>query len=208
MRSQMKRRRFIALVGCSAITWPLGANAQQPQSAPPKRIGVLALAECPAPLFRSDSPASRRLAELGWIEGRNFVVECVSTVGHLDQIPALARELVSRRPDVLMAANSPFIRTLKQETAIIPIVMVGAADPVRYGLVTSLARPEANVTGVAYWGSDMLPKRIELLREVVPQLRRLAIIGASRDATFIEIIEEGATVAAKRFGFSWQLSTA
>jgi putative ABC transport system substrate-binding protein len=107
-----------------------------------------------------------------------------------------------------MAANSPFIRTLKQETAIIPIVMVGAADPVRYGLVTSLARPEANVTGVAYWGSDMLPKRIELLREVVPQLRRLAIIGASRDATFIEIIEEGATVAAKRFGFSWQLSTA
>jgi putative ABC transport system substrate-binding protein len=77
-----------------------------------------------------------------------------------------------------MAGNSAVIRTLKQETTTIPIVMFGAADPVRYGLVTNLARPEANVTGVAYWGSDLLPKRIELLKEVVPQLRRLAIIGA------------------------------
>src|SRR5262249_26270729 len=107
--------------------------------------------------------------ELGWIEGRNFVVECVSTVGNLDQIPALVRELVSRRPDVLMAGNSVVIRTLKQETTTISIVMFGAAHPVRYGLVTNLARPEANVTGVAYWGSDILPKRIELLKEVVPQ---------------------------------------
>src|SRR5262245_20647053 len=102
----MKRRRFIALVGCSAITWPLGPSAQQLQSALPRRIGVLALSECPAAFLRSDSPASRRLAELGWIEGRNFIVECVSTVGRVDQLPALARELVSRRLDILMAANS------------------------------------------------------------------------------------------------------
>jgi len=171
----MLRRAFIRLIGCLAIAWPVASHAQP---APLKRIGFLSLAECPGPFFRSDSPAYRRLAELGWIEGRNFVVECVSTVGNLDQIPALVRKLVSRRPDVLMAGNSAVIRTLKQETTTIPIVMFGAADPVRYGLVTNLARPEANVTGVAYWGSDLLPKRIELLKEVVPQLRRLAIIGA------------------------------
>jgi len=122
----------------------------------------------------------------------------------LDQIPALARELVSRRLDVLMATNSIAIRELKQETTTIPIVMVGAADPLGYGLVTNIARPEANITGVAYWWSDMLPKRIELLSEVIPQLRRLAIVGGTRDATFIKIIEEGATVAANRLGFSWQ----
>src|SRR5262245_66561981 len=90
-----------------------------------------------------------------------------------------------------MAGNSPVVRELKQATTTIPIVMAGAADPVGYGFVTNIARPEANVTGVAYWGSDMLPKRIELLSEVVPQLRRLAIIGGNRDATFIKIIDEG-----------------
>src|SRR5262245_43927199 len=202
VRDQMKWRKLITLIGGIAISLPLACYAQQP-IAPPKRVGILNIA-LPCPI-RSDNPISRRLAELGWIEGRTFVFECVSAVGHLDQIPALARDLVSRRLDVLMSGNSPAIKELKQETTTIPIVIIGAADPVGYGLVTNLARPEANVTGVAYWGSDMLPKRIELLSEVVPQLRRLAIIGASRDATFIKIIEEGATVAAKRFGFSWQL---
>ena len=170
----MKRRAFIASIGGLAIAWPLACYAQQPTRAPSKRVGLLSQLPCPIP----PDIIRRRLAELGWIEGRNFVVECVSTVGNLDQIPALVRKLVSRRPDVLMAGNSAVIRTLKQETTTIPIVMFGAADPVRYGLVTNLARPEANVTGVAYWGSDLLPKRIELLKEVVPQLRRLAIIGA------------------------------
>src|SRR5262245_2803780 len=193
--------KLIMLIGGLAIAWPLACYAQQPKQ-PLKRIGVLpAFVPCP---LQPDNPIVRRLGELGWIEGQNFVFDCVSAVGRMDQVPALARELVSRRPDVLMAGTPPFIKELKQETTTIPIVMLGAADPVGYGLVTNLARPEANVTGVAYWGSDMLPKRIELLSEVVPQLRRLAIIGGNRDATFIKIIEEGATVAAKRFGFSWQ----
>ena len=192
---------FITLIGGLAIAWPLASYAQQPKQ-PLKSVGIL-VATFPCPL-QPDNPIVRRLGELGWIEGQNFVFDCASAVGRMDQVPALVRELISRRLDVLMAGNSHFIRELKQETTTIPIVMMGAADPVGYGLVTNLARPEANVTGVAYWGSDMLPKRIELLSEVVPQLRRLAIIGASRDATFIKIIEEGATVVAKRFGFSWQ----
>src|SRR5262245_47219528 len=201
-RDQMKWRKFITLIGGIAITLPLACYAQQP-IAPPKRVGVL-ITTIPCPIT-PDHPIRRRLAELGWIEGRNFVFECVSAIGHLDQIPALARDLISRRLDVLIAGNSPVVRELKQATTTIPIVMIGAADPVGYGLVTNLARPEANVTGVAYWGSDMLPKRIELLSEVVPQLRRLAVIGGSRDAAFMKIIEEGVTLTAKRFGFSWQL---
>jgi putative ABC transport system substrate-binding protein len=136
--------------------------------------------------------------------GQTIAIDCVSAIGRFDQVPALARELVSRRPDVLSSGPSAFIKELKQETTTIPIVMLGSGDPVGYGLVTNLARPEANVTGVAFWGSDMLPKRIELLSEVVPQLRRLAIIGDFSDTTFIKIIEERAAVAAKRFGFSCQ----
>src|SRR5262245_19922284 len=197
----MKRREFVALLGGLAIAWPLASNAQQLKQ-PLKHVGVLA-AQFPYPL-QPDHPIVRRLIELGWVEGQNFVFDCVSTVGRLDQLPGLARELISRRPDVLMAGNSGLIRVLKRETTTIPIVMLGAADPAGYGLVTNLARPEANVTGIAYWGSDMLPKRIELLSEVIPQLRRLAIVGGTRDATFIKIIEEGATVAANRLGFSWQ----
>ena len=195
------RRAFIRLIGGLALAWPLASYAQQPNQ-PLKRVGIIAsLGPCP---LKPEIPFVVRLAQLGWVEGRNFVFDCVSVVGRIDQVPALARELVSRRPDVLMAGNSPVIMELKRETTTIPIVMLGAADPVGYGLVTNLARPEANVTGVAFWGSDMLPKRIELLSEVVPQLRRLAIIGQFSDAKFIKITEEGATAAAKRFGCSWQ----
>jgi putative ABC transport system substrate-binding protein len=86
----------------------------------------------------------------------------------LDQLPALGRKLVSRHPDVLIASPNLFIRALKQETTTIPIVMVGTTEPVRTGFITNLARPEGNVTGVAWFGSDILPKRIELLKEIVP----------------------------------------
>jgi putative tryptophan/tyrosine transport system substrate-binding protein len=110
----MRRREFIRLVGSATIAWPLRAYAQQ--LPPLKRVGLLSVPVCPPP---PDNPASRRLAELGWIEGRNYVIDCVSTVGHLDQLSALARELVSRRPDVLVASPAFFIRALKQETTTI-----------------------------------------------------------------------------------------
>jgi putative ABC transport system substrate-binding protein len=148
----------------------------------------------------------RGLTELGWIEGRTFVFECVSTLGRLDQLPALARELVSRRPDVLTAGANPLIKALKQETTTIPIVMNVAVDPVRAGIITNLARPEANVTGVASFNYDILPKRIELLKEIVPHLRRLAIITlVFTDPQADEILEENLTIAARTFGFAWQI---
>jgi len=127
--------RMAANILCAAAESPL------------KRVGILAFFGCPTP----DSPSwdiwvTRRLTELGWIAGQTFVSECVSTVGRLDQLPALARELVSRRPDVLAAASIALIKALKQETTTIPIVMLGLAEPVRTGIVTNLARPEGNVT--------------------------------------------------------------
>jgi putative ABC transport system substrate-binding protein len=156
--------------------------------------------------MQPQNPLHRGLTELGWIEGRTFVFECVSTLGHLDQLPALARELVSRRPDVLVAGSNTFIKALKQETTTIPIIMNVAVDPVRAGIITNLARPEANVTGVALFGWDILPKRIELLKEVVPHLRRLAIITLQlTDANADEVLAENITIAASRFGFTWQL---
>src|SRR5262249_15656868 len=140
-------QKLITLVGGLAIAWPLASYAQQPNQTL-KRVGIIAsLGPCP---LKPDVPFIRRLGRLGWNEVQNIVIDCVSTIGRLDQVPALARELVSRRPDVLMAGNSPFITELKHETTTIPIVMLGSGDPVGYGLVTNLARPEANVTGVAF----------------------------------------------------------
>jgi len=115
----MKRRAFITFIGGLAIAWPLAYYAQQPKPAPLKRIGILDIFGCRKP---PDLLATRRLAELGWIEGRDFVVDCVSTIGRLDQLSALAHELVSRHPDVLISVPIPFIKALKQETTTIPIV--------------------------------------------------------------------------------------
>jgi putative ABC transport system substrate-binding protein len=99
----------------------------------------------------------RRLRELGWIEGQTFVFECVSTVDRLDQVPELARDLVSRRPDVLIAGPTSFVKALKQETTTIPIVTLGIVEPVRTGIITNLADPEVNVTGVAFSASIFSP---------------------------------------------------
>jgi putative ABC transport system substrate-binding protein len=145
------------------------------------------------------------LAELGWIDGKTFVYDCVSTVGRLDQVQALAGELVSRHPDVLLAAPIGLVRALKQETATIPIVMVTTPEPVRMGIVTNLARPEGNVTGVAWFGLGILPKRIELLREFIPHLRRLAIISSVHsDPTALALEDENLTIATNLLGLTWQ----
>jgi putative ABC transport system substrate-binding protein len=198
----MKRRKLIMLIGGLAIAWSVGSNAQLPNAASPKRAGVLAVSGCP---IESNWLITRRLAELGWVEGRNFVFDCVSTIGRLDELPALARELVSRRPDVLVANPSNLVRALKQETATIPIVMLMPADPVQNGLLTSLARPEGNVTGVAFFGSELGGKRVELLKEIVPNLRRLALVASEhQDSKTAQALEETITFAASTLGFTWQ----
>ena len=198
----MRRREFMTLVAGSAITWPLPTYAQRSQPARPKRVGLLQVLGCPPP---SNNPASRRLAELGWIAGQNVVLECVSTVGHLDDVKTLARDLVSRHPDVLIAGPSSFVRALKEQTTTIPIVMFGSADPLRNGLVSNLARPEGNLTGVAFFGAELVGKRLEFVKQVVPHLRRLALVGSVYfDREVAQTAEENVTIAASTLGFTWQ----
>ena len=181
-------RKFMMLIAGFGVAWPLCSYAQQPQSAPAKRVGILATYSCEL----VEPWWSTRLAELGWSKGQ-VAVECVSTLGHsFDQLRDLARDLVSRRPDVLFASSVSFVRALMEETTAIPIVMGWTADPV-----------EGNVTGGAE--SDRLPKRIELLKEIVPHLKRLAIVTGARDPQDIRNIEERATIAEQAHGVAWQM---
>ena len=200
----MKRRKLISLIGGLAIAWSLACYAQQPNPSSPKRVGILTQqVRCPIPTY---TPITRRLAELGWIEGRNFVFDCVSTVDHLDQLPALARELVSRSPDVIMAAPTIFVMALKQETTTIPIVMYGTWEPVRLGVITSLARPGGNITGFAWFG--LLSKQMELLKEILPQMRRVAYIAAPNPPPPPEVskvADESRAIAERALGFTWQI---
>ena len=205
----MKRRKFITLIGGLAIAWPLACYAQQTKQ-PPKRVGLL-LQGTPCPLA-PDQVMVRRIGELGWIEGQTVVFDCILAVGRLDQVAALARELVSRRPDVLIAGSWSFVSPLKQETTTIPIVMDGGWEPVRLGLITSLAQPGGNVTGVAWF--NLIPKQMELLKEIVPNLKRVAFVrgvagtenwppGLLSQAT--KIGEEDRQLVASALGFTWQI---
>jgi putative ABC transport system substrate-binding protein len=200
----MKRRKLITLIGGLAIAWSVACYAQQPKQ-PLKRVGVLGWGD-PCPM-QPDDPVRRRLAELGWIEGQTIVFDCESAVGRIDQVPALAHELVSRRPDLLMTGPYHFVNALKRETTTIPIVMIGTWEPLRLGLITSFARPEGNVTGVAWFG--LVAKQIELLKVIVPNLRRVAyvtgVLGAEYSPPEASKIsrEEGQDVASA-LGFTWQ----
>jgi putative tryptophan/tyrosine transport system substrate-binding protein len=221
----MRRRQFITLMGDGAIAWPIVARAvpdsalmlmltalvSEPGSATAqgnptsiKRIGVVSSFGCPV---IADSPARRRLAELGWVEGKNFIFDCVFPVGgRLDQVEQLAAELVARHPDVIITLAVPAVRALKRATTTIPIVMEGTGDPVGMGLVTNLARPEANVTGFAWFSFDIMTKRVEILKEALPQMQHLAIIFyAHGDPKIIESLEVNAAIAAKQFGLSFQV---
>jgi putative ABC transport system substrate-binding protein len=207
MGVKMKRRKLFTLIGGLAMAWQLVSYAQQPKQ-PLKRVGLLLQAvQCP---LQSDNPMVHRLRELGWIEGQTIVSECVSALGRSDQVPALARELVSRGPDVLTASPWNFISALKQETTTIPIVMIYTWEPVQLGLIANLAQPGGNVTGVA--GFNLLPKHMEVLKEIVPNLKRVAYIREKYLATaadtppeVFKLGQENRAIAATALGFTWQI---
>ena len=166
----MRRREFIALVG-GAAAWPLAARAQQPAKV--WRIGYLIGAAAPPTL---DKGLLQGMHELGYVEGRDFVIEWRFAESKYDRIPELAAELVRLNVDVIVA-GSPAIRATQQATSTIPIVMANASDPVGLGYVASLARPGGNITGVATSGEDTAPKQLELLATAVPHLSRVGLLG-------------------------------
>ena len=191
----MKRRDFIKVIGGGAAAWPLAAHAQ-PAKLP--TIGVLGTAT-PSRWGQFVAAFVQRLRDLGWIEGRNVAIEFRWAEGRTERYTEIATEFVRLKVDVIVTAGGAVLAT-KQATSVIPIVFALALDPVGGGMVTSLARPGGNVTGLSLQSTDLSSKRIELLREVVPGLRRLAILAnAAYPAAVVEIGEVQA--AARTLGF-------
>jgi ABC-type uncharacterized transport system substrate-binding protein len=170
----VNRRAFITLLAGAAAVWPLAAGAQQPMAKLPT-IGFLGSATL---LVESQRVAAfvQRLRQLGWIENRNVAIEYRWAEGRTERFTELAAEFARLKVDLIVAATTPAVIAAKQATSVIPIVITTANDPVGTGLVASLARPGGNVTGLSNQLADTAAKRLELLRQVVPGLRRLAIL--------------------------------
>jgi len=169
----MKRRAFITLLGGAAAAWPLAAHAQQQPGKLPT-VGFLGVAT-PTAWGPWASAFVQRLHELGWIEGRTIAIEYRWAEGRSERFAEIAAEFVRLKVDVIVTGQSS-VPALKQVTSVIPIVMAVSNDPVGGGLVATLARPGGNVTGLSLQTPDLAGKRLELLREVVPGLRRLAVL--------------------------------
>jgi putative ABC transport system substrate-binding protein len=167
----VKRREFITLLG-GAAAWPLAARAQHAGKLP--TIGFLSA----NPSIESQRVAAfvQRLRELAWIDGRNLAIEYRWAEGRNERNAESAAEFVRLKVDVIVTVGTPPTLAAKQATALIPIVFAAASDPVGTGLVASLARPGGNVTGLSVQTTDLAGKRLELLREVIPRLSRLAIL--------------------------------
>ena len=175
----MRRRKFVTLLGGAAVGWPLAARAQQPAQLP--TIGFLG-ASTPAIMGQWVAAFVQRLRELGWIEGRTVAIEYRWAEGRNERSAEFAAEFVRLNVEAIVTVGTPTTVAATHATSIIPIVFVAAGDPVGTGLVASLARPGANVTGVSNQQSDVAAKRLGLLREVVPGLSRLAIIGNTENS--------------------------
>jgi putative ABC transport system substrate-binding protein len=169
----MRRREFITLLGGAAI-WPLTAHAQQPER---RRIGVLMGVEENDPEGKTQlSQFTQGLAESGWIDGRNLRVEVRWGGGDVNRTRTFAKELVALQPDVILAQGTPGTAALQRETRTIPIVFVIVADPVGPGFVASLPRPGGNITGFINSEAVIGAKMLELLTEIAPGLKRVAMI--------------------------------
>jgi putative ABC transport system substrate-binding protein len=185
MIATLKRRAFITLLG-GAAAWPLAARAQP--SGKLTTIGFLGGATEPA--TRTWLAAFvQRLRELGWIEGRTVAIEVRWAEGHFDRFADIAAEFIRLKVDVIVTAGPP-VFAAKQATSVIPIVFATVADPLGSGLVASLARPGGNVTGLSLTSPDLAGKRLELLREAVAGLRRLAVMANGDYPPAVRELEE------------------
>ena len=183
----MRRREFMILLGAAIVAWPLAGGAQQPAGV--ARIGILSDTASPPTPF--EAPFAQGLRDLGYVEGRNFVIERRYAEGKSHEIlPSLAAELVRLQPDVILANGTAAARAAKDATQTIPIVFTRSADPVGFGLVTSLARPGGNLTGLSLQNVDLMAKRVELLSTAVPDAKRLGALWNPSDATATSQLQE------------------
>jgi putative tryptophan/tyrosine transport system substrate-binding protein len=189
----MRRRDFIAALG-GATVWPFAARAQQAPAATIGLLTALNLAEW------ATKAIQKGLDETGYLEGRNLTIISRSAEGQFDRLPALAADLVKSQVAVILATGSPVpARTAKAATTTIPIVFAYGGDPVADGLVASFNRPGANVTGATFSGAALMGKRMELLREIVPQASDVALL-VNPKGTLAEAQIRDATAAAQTLG--------
>ena len=178
----MRRRDFITGIGGLAAAWPLAARAQQPVRGVP-RIGVI-----------DDAPNwdhfRQSLRDFGYVVGQNIVIEYRSAQDNVDRLTRAAVELASLPTDVIVVHGSPATRAARRATATIPIVTIGVGDPVRAGFVMNLARPDGNITGNSQLAPDLVGKRLEILKECVPGLARVAFLWNPDNDSNLAFLEE------------------
>ena len=209
-RHDLSKSKAIALIAqhsvltfaLCALLFALCASAQAQQPKKVQRIGYLS---GPSPSTSPDRIEAFRhgLRELGYVEGKNIVIESRYAEGKFDRLPTLAAELVRLKVDIIVTAGPQATRPAKQATSMIPIVMAQDPDPVGNGFVASLARPGGNITGLATFAPELSGKQVELLKEIVPNLSRVAVLGTSTNPGNAQSLRE-VEVAAKAFGVKLQ----
>ena len=182
MKNIFRLIAIIAVISCGGI-----AEAQQPKKVP--RIGFLATVPPSAIAARTEA-FRQGLRELGYVEGKNIVIEWRYAEGKADRLPALAAELIHLKVDVIVTAGSTSTRPAKEATKTIPIVIAQDSDPVGSGHVASLARPGGNITGLATLAPEISGKQLELLKEIVPKLSRVAVFGTSTSPGTAQVLKE------------------
>jgi putative tryptophan/tyrosine transport system substrate-binding protein len=193
MTITIPRRRFITLFGSAAVSWPSAAGAQQKKLS---RIGALVLGNADAELFRLE--LTEGLRSSGYIEGQNVLLEFRSAEGKLERLPELAAELVALKVDVIVAVYTPCAFAAQRATRQIPIVML-AGNPVETGLVSSLARPGGNITGISLVAAELHGKCVELFRDMLPSVHRVAALGNLADPS-MKLILDRVQLAGKATG--------
>jgi putative tryptophan/tyrosine transport system substrate-binding protein len=179
----MRRREFVALLGGVAVVWPRGGRAEQ--SEPSRRVAVLSSLPETDPLSQEwDAAFRKRLKELGWVDGRNFHLDCRYGAGSVERVRQFASELVALNPDVLVAITTPATAALQAQTHTIPIVFASVSDPVGSGFVASLAKPGGNITGFLDIEGSLSGKWLELMHEIAPSVSRVAAMFNPQTAPF------------------------